>query len=63
VKVIKGDIDNAFHLPPHFLLQYLTLSQFFAHFLRHSKGRLQVVQIFGAKPFFTLATRAGLLTP
>ena len=40
VQVIKGDIDNAIHLL--FLqrsLQYLTSSQFLAHFLRHSKGR------------------------
>jgi len=61
--MIKGDIDYALHLPPHFLLQYLTFSQFFSHFLRHSKGKLQLTHIFGAKPFFTLATRDLLLTP
>jgi len=35
--------------------QYLTDSQFFAHFLRHSNGSLQRSQIFGSKPFFVLA--------
>jgi hypothetical protein len=28
-----------------------------AHFLRHSNGFSQRTQIFGAKPFFVLATR------
>ena len=58
VQVIKGDIDDALHLL--FLqrsLQYLTSSQFLAHFLRHSKGRWQRRQVFGSKPFLTLAAR------
>jgi hypothetical protein len=50
-----ADIDNPLHLPPHFLEQYLTFSQFFAHFLRHSNSKLQVMQTFGLKPFLILA--------
>jgi hypothetical protein len=50
-----ADIDNPLHLPPHFLEQYLTFSQFFAHFFRHSNSNLQVTQTFGLKPFFILA--------
>jgi hypothetical protein len=37
------------------LEQYLTLSQFFAHFFRHSNSDLQVTQTFGLKPFLTFA--------
>jgi hypothetical protein len=39
----------------HFSEQYFTFSQSRAHFLRHSKARLQRWQILGAKPFFVLA--------
>jgi hypothetical protein len=39
----------------HFSEQYLTFSQSRAHFLRHSKGRLQRWQILGGKPFLVLA--------
>jgi hypothetical protein len=53
--LIMADIDNPLHLPPHFLEQYLTFSQFFAHFLRHSNSNLQVTQTFGLNPFFILA--------
>jgi hypothetical protein len=58
VEVIKGDIDNSFHLfSRHRSLQYLTSSQFLAHFLRHSKGKLQRWQVLGANPFFVFAMR------
>ena len=39
----------------HFSEQYFTFSQSRAHFLRHSKGRLQRWQILGGKPFLVLA--------
>jgi hypothetical protein len=49
-------LGSGYYLPAlHFSEQYLTLSQSRAHFLRHSKGRLQRWQIFGGKPFFVLA--------
>jgi hypothetical protein len=49
-------IDYLLHLlPEHRLLQYLTCSQFFAHFFRHSKGSPQVTQVFGSKPFLIFA--------
>jgi hypothetical protein len=58
MQMIKGDIDNPFHLfSRHRSLQYFTSVQFLAHFLRHSKGRLQRTQIFGSKPFLTFAVR------
>jgi len=58
VEVIKGGIEDALHLfSRHLSLQYFTSSQFLAHFLRHSKGRLQRWQVLGANPFLTLATR------
>jgi len=43
----------------HFSEQNLTLSQSQAHFLRHSKGKLQRWQILGGKPFFVLARMSG----
>jgi hypothetical protein len=48
----------------HFSLQYATASQFLAHFLRHSKGRLHTGQsLVGSWPFFLfiLASLLGLL--
>ena len=58
VQVIKGDVEDALHLfSLHLSLQYFTSSQFLAHFLRHSKGRWQRRQVFGSKPFLTLAAR------
>ena len=33
----------------HFSLQYVTESQFLAHFLRHVNGRLQLAQIFSGR--------------
>jgi hypothetical protein len=39
----------------HFSEQYFTFTQSRAHFLRHSKARLQRWQILGAKPFFVFA--------
>jgi hypothetical protein len=59
MQVIKGDIDDAFHLiSRHRSLQYFTSFQFLAHFLRHSNSRPQRIHVFGAKPFFTFAMRA-----
>jgi hypothetical protein len=58
MQMIKGDIDNPLHLfSRQRSEQYLTSLQFFAHFLRHSKGRLQRTQIFGSKPFLTFVMR------
>jgi hypothetical protein len=58
MQVIKGDIDNPFHLfSRHRSLQYFTSFQFLAHFLRHSKGKPQRMQILGSKPFLTFAVR------
>jgi hypothetical protein len=58
VQAIKGDIDNALHLfSRHRSLQYFTSSQFLAHFLRHSKGRLHRWQVLGSKPFLIFAMR------
>jgi hypothetical protein len=58
VQVIKGDIDNPFHLfSRQRSEQYFTSVQFLAHFLRHSKGKPQRMQIFGSKPFLTFAVR------
>lgn len=37
--------------PLHLSEQYLTLSQFLAHFLRHSNPRPQRIQTLGSKPF------------
>ena len=43
------------YLLEHFLEQYFTFSQFNLHFLRHTKGLLQVGQIFVGKcSFFKL---------
>jgi hypothetical protein len=58
MQVVERDIDDAFHLfSRHRSLQYFTSVQFLAHFLRHSKGKLQRTQIFGSKPFLTFAVR------
>lgn len=58
--MVKGDKEDPLHAfaalsSRQACEQYFTSSQFFAHFLRHSKGRAQRTQIFGAKPFFTRA--------
>jgi hypothetical protein len=45
------------HKRLHFCEQYLTWSQSRAHFLRHSKGKPHVTQIFGGNPFFVRAVR------
>jgi len=43
------------YLLEHFLEQYFTFFQFNLHFLRHTKGLLQVGQIFEGKcSFFKL---------
>jgi hypothetical protein len=55
-----ADIDDSLHLPPHLFEQYLTFSQFLAHFFRHSNSNLQVTQTFGLKPFLIFA-RMGLM--
>jgi hypothetical protein len=56
VELIEGDIKSAFHLPDlQASEQYFTSSQFLAHFFRHSKGRSQRWQSFGAKPFLVFA--------
>jgi hypothetical protein len=56
MQLIEGDIYGALHLPAlQASEQYFTFSQSRAHFLRHSKGRWQRMQSFGAKPFFTRA--------
>jgi hypothetical protein len=58
MQMIKGQIDDAFHLfSRQRSLQYFTSDQFFAHFLRHSNSRPHRAQTLGAKPFFALATR------
>jgi hypothetical protein len=56
MQMIKWNKENA-HLRPDLQAseQYFTSSQFFAHFLRHSKGSSQRAQIFGAKPFLVRA--------
>jgi hypothetical protein len=56
MQVIEGDKKDA-HFRPDLQAseQYFTSSQFLAHFLRHSKGRSQRTQIFGAKPFLVRA--------
>ena len=41
-------------------LQYLTLSQFFSHFLRQAKGRLHTGQVFsGRKGFLCIMYRTS----
>jgi hypothetical protein len=58
MQVIKGDIDNPFHLfSRQRSEQYFTSVQFLAHFLRHSKGKPHRTQILGSKPFLTFAMR------
>ncbi len=58
---ISADIDNALHLPSRQRwLQYFTLSQFLAHFLRHSNFRPQVTQVLGGKPFLIFGICAML---
>tara|TARA_R110000850_G_scaffold16697_6_gene51839 strand:- start:32702 stop:32920 length:219 start_codon:yes stop_codon:yes gene_type:complete len=64
--MIHGIVINLFLL--HFSLQYLTSSQFFSHFFRQEKDRLQVAQIFtgswgflcGIKNGFALNQISGL---
>jgi hypothetical protein len=61
VEVIKGDVEGALHFPDlQASEQYLTCSQSLAHFLRHSKGRWQRAQTFGAKPFLIFAPWAPI---
>jgi hypothetical protein len=56
VQVIKGNVNDPLHLfLRHLSLQYLTLFQFFAHFLRHSKGRPHRTHTLGLKPFLLFA--------
>ena len=58
MQMIKRDINNPLHLfSRQRSEQYFTSVQFLAHFLRHSKGRAQRIQVLGSKPFLTLATR------
>ena len=54
-KIISETGRCTYLLALHFSEQYLTFSQSRAHFLRHSKGRPQVAQIFGGKPFLVFA--------
>ena len=56
VEVIERYVEGALHLPDlQASEQYFTDSQSRAHFFRHSKGRWQWAQSFGAKPFFVFA--------
>jgi hypothetical protein len=58
VQVVVSNVKDS--LKSHFLHfseQYFTFSQSFAHFFRHSKGKPQVTQSFGSKPFLRLAIR------
>jgi len=50
-----ADLQSVYLPALHFSEQYFTFSQSRAHFLRHSKGRLQRWQILGGKPFLVLA--------
>jgi hypothetical protein len=59
VEMVKWNVDDSCdHAALHFLEQYRTLSQSLSHFLRHSKGFLQVTQILGGKPPLVFATLA-----
>jgi hypothetical protein len=59
VEMVKWNVDDSCdHAALHFLEQYRTLPQSLSHFLRHSKGFLQVTQSLGGKPPLVFATLA-----
>ena len=57
---LSGRVSNSRHYlsSRHRVLQYFTSSQFLSHFFRHSNGKPQRTQTFGAKPFFVFACLA-----